>query len=163
MKITGLTIENFRSIKTLSISHFSKFNLILGENNSGKSSILEALQFCSALPTTMLPNQLNTIRKLMSNDISSAFHNLDETKPIVFSIASEDGLQRNHLILGNINRKMKAQADIKWPFVNQNDGFDIRVPESLSAQTGDFFNHNVFKKIFSQVLARINHNQEFGR
>ncbi|MGX5877309.1 AAA family ATPase, partial [Burkholderia gladioli] len=43
MFINGVTIENFRSFATKTEFHFSPgMNLILGENNAGKSAILEA-------------------------------------------------------------------------------------------------------------------------
>lgn|GEM_PF-2998072 len=88
MNITDLKIENYRSIKKLHISNLKQFNLILGENNSGKTSFLEAIQFCSGLPNGILLNQMNVLRKLMNNDIFTAFHNLDDTKTIYFSITA---------------------------------------------------------------------------
>ncbi len=87
MNIADLEIENYRSIKHLHVPNFRQFNLILGENNSGKTSLLEAIQFCSGMPNGILLNQMNVIRRLMGNDIFTAFHDLDETKPISFSIS----------------------------------------------------------------------------
>src|SRR3990170_5480859 len=46
--ITQLTLRNFKSIDEETYS-FSKFDLLVGRNNSGKSTILQALsiwQFC---------------------------------------------------------------------------------------------------------------------
>ncbi len=43
MRIDKIHIENFRGIETLEFKLNSKFNLLIGENGSGKTAILEAL------------------------------------------------------------------------------------------------------------------------
>lgn len=44
MHLQSLKIQNFRLLKNIQIQKLGQVNLIVGENNSGKSSILEALQ-----------------------------------------------------------------------------------------------------------------------
>ena len=39
-----ITIQNFRGIKDLTIDDFGKINLLVGKNNSCKTSVLEALK-----------------------------------------------------------------------------------------------------------------------
>jgi AAA15 family ATPase/GTPase len=41
--IESILIKNFRGIQTGQIDRFRKFNLLVGPNNSGKSTVLEAL------------------------------------------------------------------------------------------------------------------------
>ncbi|WP_395054640.1 ATP/GTP-binding protein [Flavobacterium sp.] len=43
--IKSITIENFKCFDYLFVDNFSKYNVILGENNIGKSSFLEVLLF----------------------------------------------------------------------------------------------------------------------
>lgn len=43
MQITSLKLENFRSFKTTESIEFSKINILIGVNNSGKSSIIKAI------------------------------------------------------------------------------------------------------------------------
>ncbi len=47
--IKSIEINSYRGIKALSVSDFSKINLVVGDNNSGKTSFLEAFQllFCN--------------------------------------------------------------------------------------------------------------------
>jgi ABC-type cobalamin/Fe3+-siderophores transport system ATPase subunit len=40
-----IEVENFRSLKKLRLSGLARVNLLVGENNSGKTSVLEALHF----------------------------------------------------------------------------------------------------------------------
>lgn len=42
--INSFRIDGFRGIRNLSVEHLNKVNLIVGDNNSGKTSVLEALQ-----------------------------------------------------------------------------------------------------------------------
>ena len=48
--INSIEINNFRGIKQLTVSDFSKINLIVGDNNSGKTTFLEAIQLLFAKP-----------------------------------------------------------------------------------------------------------------
>ena len=48
----NLTIDNFRGIKHLELKNFSSINFILGENNTGKTSIYELMSSIQA-PTTV--------------------------------------------------------------------------------------------------------------
>ncbi len=43
--ISKLKIEQFRGIKNLQINNLNRINLVVGDNNCGKTSLLEALQF----------------------------------------------------------------------------------------------------------------------
>ena len=45
MKLTGLHIENYRGIRSLTIDHFFNLNVFIGKNNSGKSSILASINY----------------------------------------------------------------------------------------------------------------------
>lgn len=42
--IKSFQIDGFRGIRNLSVEHLNRVNLIVGDNNSGKTSVLEALQ-----------------------------------------------------------------------------------------------------------------------
>ena len=48
MNITYLKLENFRSFKTTDQIHFDKINILIGANNSGKSTILKAIHLLQA-------------------------------------------------------------------------------------------------------------------
>ena len=46
--IDNLTIRGFRGFRDLTIPEFGKVNLITGKNNTGKSSVLEAIRILVA-------------------------------------------------------------------------------------------------------------------
>lgn len=43
MMIREIDVKNFRALRSVKFAEFSNINFILGRNNSGKSSVLEAL------------------------------------------------------------------------------------------------------------------------
>ena len=46
MKIKKITIQNFRGIKELKDFDLKSLSLLVGENGTSKTSILEAINFC---------------------------------------------------------------------------------------------------------------------
>ena len=59
-KISTLTIERFRALKRLKIEGLGRVNLVTGRNNTGKSSVLEALRLlASGASTSVIYNILH--------------------------------------------------------------------------------------------------------
>lgn len=48
--LKSLKIENFRCFRSFELQQLSQLNLLVGTNNSGKTSILEAVQLLSSQP-----------------------------------------------------------------------------------------------------------------
>ncbi|WKJ89323.1 AAA family ATPase [Methylomonas montana] len=96
--LTNLRIKNFRMLEDLEIPKLGRVNLIVGKNNSGKSSILEALRIYAGDANLEL---LSTI--LNEHDES---YSLDRT--------SFDGSIKNWLGLKNLfpNRKFPSKDNI---------------------------------------------------
>lgn len=46
-KITSLNIDGFRGLASLALKKVSDVNLIVGKNNGGKTTLLEASDYCS--------------------------------------------------------------------------------------------------------------------
>lgn len=52
--LTQLRIDHFRGIRDLNIEHLTSINVIVGDNNCGKTSVMEAIQFlCSGSPANI--------------------------------------------------------------------------------------------------------------
>lgn len=69
MKVTipALTIERFRSLRLLKLESLGRVNLITGRNNTGKSSILEALRI---LASEASPSVLSSILRFREEDLA---------------------------------------------------------------------------------------------
>ena len=67
MRITSLSIQDFRSLSLLKINFLKNISILYGQNNAGKTTILEAIYFCSNLKSfKSLPNN-ELINKLSSS------------------------------------------------------------------------------------------------
>jgi predicted ATPase len=70
MKIKKLHIENYKSLKMVDFELNEGINIFIGKNNSGKSNLIDALLFLSAL---------------MESNVNSAMSNYGGYKELVFS------------------------------------------------------------------------------
>ena len=77
----NIEIKNFRGIDHLKIEDFSRVNIFLGQNSSGKSSILECLLLLVGMSNPDLPQTINSIRSRSYHssllDLGYMFHNYD--------------------------------------------------------------------------------------
>ncbi len=93
--LSKLRIDNFRAFKPLNIDRLGKINLFCGQNNSGKTSLLEAIFLLSGASNPGLLLNQNVLRGLSihsgsKEDIQNLlwkpiFHNLDMSEPIEIS------------------------------------------------------------------------------
>ena len=67
VRISTLTIERFRSLQQLKLESLGRVNLITGRNNTGKSSILEALRI---LASEASPSILSSILRFREEDLA---------------------------------------------------------------------------------------------
>ncbi len=74
-----LKIDRFRGIKNMSVSSLSRINLVVGDNNSGKTSVLEALELLRSPAQGSVANIYRTARQresmsgLSANSIYDSF------------------------------------------------------------------------------------------
>ena len=99
----NIKIDSFRGIKHLEIDDFSRVNVFLGQNSSGKSTILECLLLTMGMSNPDLPLNINSIRARNYSsfaDLNYMFPNGD-MKKVTPAMSAElfDGTKR-HLKLG---------------------------------------------------------------
>jgi len=105
--LKSLNIENFRGLKSFELQHLGRVNLLVGANNSGKTSILEAIQIlCSRTDMGSLQRLMTyrgeyswpeadsmNIRRYRELDIRHLFYREDIAPGSEFSIV---GVHSNH-------------------------------------------------------------------
>ena len=81
----NIEIKNFRGIDHLTIDDFSRVNVLLGQNNSGKTTVLEAIAMLMSMSNPDIPQAINAVRarKPFSKfiDIQYYFNNLNVATP----------------------------------------------------------------------------------
>lgn len=88
MKYKKINIQGFRGIKHAEIEDLSMVNIFLGQNNSGKTSLLESIFVLTGLNSPVLVLTIDSIRNLVhneENDFSFIFHNLDYNSRLILS------------------------------------------------------------------------------
>ncbi|MBQ8066569.1 MAG: AAA family ATPase, partial [Prevotella sp.] len=55
----NIEIKNFRGIDHLKIDDFSRVNVLLGQNNSGKTTVLEAIAMLMSMSNPDIPQAIN--------------------------------------------------------------------------------------------------------
>jgi len=97
--IDAISITNFRGIKETKIEGLGRINLFIGKNNSGKSSILEALCFAKVpfkpvdeIGRTVMKQLLNRRVQRMKVSLEEFVYNYDMTNKIslVFTFGTEE-------------------------------------------------------------------------
>ena len=80
----NIEIKNFRGIENLEIKDLGRVNVFLGQNNSGKSTVLESLLLMIGMSNPDLPQALNRIRARNNfsgvADVRYMFNNLVLTR-----------------------------------------------------------------------------------
>lgn len=108
MVYKNLKISNFRGISQLELSDFSRINVLLGRNSSGKSSILEAIFLLSGSNTPNLTLNVDLFRNLRhdaANDFTFLFNKLDYNNKPEFSA---------DLFKNNGNKKLSINPKSKF-------------------------------------------------
>jgi len=93
IQLKSLNIQNFRGFDNIEMSGFSKINVLLGENNSGKTSVLESIFLLSGISNPQLALNINLMRGLNAakSSLKYVFHNLEtNNKPLITGSFSQD-------------------------------------------------------------------------
>ena len=126
----NIEIKNFRGIDHLKIDDFSRVNILLGQNSSGKSSVLECLLLVMGMSNPDLPQTINSIRSRNYSsfaDLGYMFHNYDlKVKP---EISSE--------LFDNIKRHLSLELTYVFDGQSQQDLQNGQIPTS---ETKTFLN-----------------------
>jgi len=110
-----LNISNFRGIGSLKLKDMSKLNLVVGANNSGKTTILESLFLLTGVSNSKLPLKINSFRFFdLIGELSwkSFFKDLNINNAIVLDAKFDDKSKRN--------LKIKPHTMVMEPIKDQN-------------------------------------------
>ena len=80
-RLDSLTIRGLRGLRNIELDQLGRINLIVGQNDTGKTSILEAVFLLTGLGVSRLPVGIQNFRSrhavVDSRDLSLLFHDLD--------------------------------------------------------------------------------------
>ena len=101
MRLSSLSIQDFRSISLLNLEFSKKISILYGHNNVGKTTILEAIYFCSHLKSfKQLPNieLINSSSPAFKISLKCSYNSLNSSIYIDKSLKSSKCLYNNKKI-----------------------------------------------------------------
>lgn len=157
-----LTIDGFRGIRDLSINRLTQVNLIVGDNNCGKTSMLEAMQF---LRSASLSN-IYKIAKLRQNmafyNNNSVYDNIicmfpKENNGLRIHLSGEyDGNAISYTLSGKVSRALLDVSEL--------DRFTLRELNEVDGETEtDVFDGQSIYTINGQSSTESIHLNRFAR
>ena len=97
-----LSIRRFRGLARLELDGLGEFNLLLGANDVGKTSVLESVFLLSGFANTFLPVKIQQFRSYGVNtigDLSALFHGLADDRRVEFVATSSSASERRSLTI----------------------------------------------------------------
>lgn len=116
--IKDITIKHFRGLEEFEVKEFQQFNIFVGENSCGKTSILEAIFMCYNAEEPNYLIRIQNFRKtiVVPTNISSIFYNFDFSKPIEF-YSNYDSRKIEVKIYPKILKDFIPQENLKQNFM----------------------------------------------
>lgn len=111
--LENIRIKGFRGFDNFEVNGFNQINLLIGKNNSGKSSLLEAIFLLIGMSNPILPENVNRLRGLnikKADDFKFLFHKLKLTNIPQFECDFSDTSSRN-LRLNPIFKKSSKEGN----------------------------------------------------
>lgn len=157
--INSIEINQFRGIKQLKVSDFSSINLIVGDNNSGKTTFLEAIQFTFA--NTQMGSVKNIIRQrteLKGKDNNfyvsfvKMFNKGKDAKTLGFDICAESNIGAlKYEIRGSENIISVEDALKISKLSSRQKNLASYTPEAAKIFNGDIIYQNGSKTIENEI------------
>ncbi len=99
-RLHTIEIRRFRGLAQLELDGLGAFNLLLGANDVGKTSVLEAVFLLAGFADVQLPVRLQNWRNLLVqdfDDLGLLFHGLDRDTPVALTAHSNGAVKRRTL------------------------------------------------------------------
>lgn len=171
MKLKSVEIENFRAIKKCSI-HFNELTALVGENNSGKTAILRALnsvfnyEFEEADFTNGVhryaPRTVTKIRvdfsDLPSKDIYRELVGADQELHLKFTYNYSQSNGGRRLYIEKDGELLGFDSD-KLKEIKQDIDF-VYIPANRSSRDIEWDGHSVFSRLIMQYLENYTKNSD---
>ena len=162
--IEALHVKNFRSFKSLDLSSLRRINIIVGDNASGKTALLEAIKLgLDAAPGTMpWLNSMRSINFIVAPNLTAEqfkeqfidfFHDFNSEEPI--SVQIEDSAKRTASVRVFFDPQKATTAQ---PAIGFQTAPSLGVPTTIIPL---IFERSDFQGQKSALLATINQQGQF--
>ena len=126
--LNELNIQSFRGIKNLQLTDFNDINLLTGDNNCGKTSVLEVINYLSGV--TDLRNLIYGSRRMMSS--GSVIRDLTEYERLSFVFPVDENKISYSFLLDNQPHHVDISKSESIETLNKNDIKELNFRVHLS-------------------------------
>ena len=112
----NIEIRGFRGLEELDLSRLGSFNLLLGANDVGKTSVLEAIFLLSGLGSISLPIKVQHFRNHLVHDVDdllSLLYGQDADMTATLTASSPGGGYRSKLSISVVDAEETLNANMK--------------------------------------------------
>jgi energy-coupling factor transporter ATP-binding protein EcfA2 len=157
MLMDSFEVENFRSLKHLKLEKLARVNLLVGKNNSGKTSVLEAIYSLIGVGSTAWLDNITRARGLsmLRIDYAQLFYKLDVSKEVRLVGEYREGMSGGDYmmwlrVLLSSNNLVAQQdyADLDWESERSSRQADNEGTMQISVQS-DAMTRSEKHEIFS--------------
>ncbi len=142
--IENIRIENFKSLKDMTLKACRTYNLLLGRPNVGKSNILEALSLFSVPYLLMEKRELNELLRFQ-HGISELFYNGNVSQPITVYAGNQQ-----------VSLEHTGSAKFKWCAQDEKTHDSLVITgEKIVAKKGIEETYPLFKKYTFRKLNKL--------
>ncbi len=167
--IKDIQIEQFRGIQNLKLSDFSDINVFVGDNNSGKTSVLEAMELLFIKPVLPSIKRIVNQRTILNTNSNfyTSFINLfnSDRKPLFFKISANSG----SFVFEMIGEERDISGEEALRRSNQSSRqrvmskrFYDQIPETVKIFDGEITVRNWKKEQFNRINFTSIDNIVFG-
>ena len=161
--IKSIEISQFRGIKKLNVSDFSKINLIVGDNNSGKTTFLEAIQLLfvkSQLSSVKSIINQRTVLNLNDNSFYTSFIKMfnveqgeDQLEFDIYAKSNKGSIEfemrgREKVVSGDEALQMSTMSSRQKAYYKKSSTF---IPETVKMFTGSIISQNGNKPVQKDI------------
>ena len=143
MKISSISIDNFKSIRHLEINEVDNACILVGKNNAGKTVVLDAIKVVAGM-STVKPEQFNEYGKNI--EIAMTLEYDDNDMEILHSNGAVSKYKRRELWEKDFLSKLPSFVDgnLTFTFIMNKDG-KIRYDDGIKR------NNNYIKEVFPKI------------
>ncbi len=170
--LDSLTIKNFRMLEDVEIEKLGHVNLIVGKNNSGKSTVLEALALLvSGFDSSMVKKVQNSRDNLpltqhidLNSKLTQKEYNLSIENFLTYK--KMDNVFNEEIYIGNDNKFLNIQCEDKLRFSEYEDNIAKKLDKKFQYALNDSKENEIKLNIVSnyQLCQDLdNNNYTWGR
>ena len=150
--LDSLHIKNFRCFEDLTIPSLGRVNLIVGKNNSGKSTLLEAIRlYANGGNISVIKDILSTRNDFFHNCKEYPQRTVDSLSKLFFNSINNETTYEENIIIGEVDKEKTLNKTLRIQYMT--DWSTLDAPILGKYLNINFQKENTNESIFSLAIS----------